>query len=132
MRIVKILFIAFFTTILLNGQEPGQWRYTNNFRVGSDHLFTEVGLHVAGNWYFADKFEDAGLKWWQADLITFSLGTLWEVKDGWLPRESYPIIGGYGFCPWDLAANACSIVVNRSIKEALKAINLRLFSKAEN
>lgn len=127
MKIQKTLFTFLLMLIIINGQEVGKWRYNEDFRVGSDHMITEISLHFAGNWYIADKLEDANVEWWEADLITFSMGCLWEVKDAYLPREKYPIIGGYGFCPYDIAANAGAIVVNRLVKAGLKRVNIKLF-----
>lgn len=119
MKIIKLLIILIVITVSTYSQVVGKWRHTNNFKVThGDYVIVEAGLHYISNTYLVDQLEDAGVLWWKADLITFSLGCLWEVKDAYLPREKYTVMGGYGFCHWDIVVNVASLGINRLIDYA--------------
>lgn len=121
-----IAIITILTVLSINAyaQEIGQWRTTQNYTVSDnptgETIPTSYTLSILSNYYSVKKLQDAGMSWWQADLTTFSLGVLWEVKDGFVPLEKVPVIGGNGFSTTDLAVNASVIVANRILNFTLK------------
>ena len=74
---------------------------------------------------------------WQSDLSAFTLGLLWEVKDGYIPCEKHSVLGSDGFSTTDLKVNAGTIIINRLVKFSLtktiqfvkKHSNVRLANK---
>jgi len=130
-----IFFIGFLFLFISMGmsQEIGIFRTTKDFTMRNHEIYYEdaVGMHILGNYFFANKFDDVGLKWWQSDLATFSLGVLWEVKDGYIPVEQVPVIGGNGFSYSDLYVNAGIIITNRIFKFGINTIK-KSFSKQHN
>jgi hypothetical protein len=123
MKKFYILMIILIPAVVFS-QEIGEWRTTKDFTVG-DRITSypdAYALHSVANLYITKKFEDFGVKWWKADLITFSLGVLWEVKDGYVPVEEVPIFGGDGFSSTDIAVNTMVLAANRVIRFGIKKI----------
>ena len=122
-----IIVILITVTVLIsksNAQEMGKWRNTKNFTVheGVLHQPDAYTLHGIANFYAVKKFEDFGMKWWQADLTTFTLGVAWEVKDALIPLEKVAVFGGDGFSRSDIAVNAGVIIANRFLKLTLNSV----------
>jgi len=115
-----ILITIFLLPLTLFGQEMWEWRTTDNFTI-TDRLAyypDAYVLHTVANIYFVKKFQDYGMNWLQADLTTFGIGVLWEVKDGFIPLEKVDYVGGDGFSTTDVAVNSMVIIGNRLIKTA--------------
>ena len=116
--IITLLVLIPFT---LFGQKMWEWRTTDNFTIGDRLAYYPDAyvLHTVANIYFVKKFQNYGMNWWQADLTTFGIGVLWEVKDGFIPHENVNYIGGDGFSTADIAVNSIIIVGNRLVRTAL-------------
>jgi len=134
-QIIAIITILIAITSLLSAQDIGQWRMTTNFTVSDnptgETLPTAYLLSVLSNYYGVKKFQEAGMSWWKADLTTFSLGLLWEVKDGLVPENKVPIFGGNGFSTTDLTVNASVIITNRILDFATRKL-VRYVSNKRN
>lgn len=124
--IIVAITILVAITVQSNAQELGTWRMTDNYTVADtptgETIPTSYVLSVLSNYYGVKKLQDAGMSWWQADLTTFSLGVLWEVKDGFVPMEQVPVFGGNGFSTTDLKVNATVIVANRLLDFASRKV----------
>jgi len=79
-------------------------------------------LHLVGSAYLANSLGSIGLKWYQADLLTFGLGISYEVKDGFVPYEKYGVLGGEGFSKNDVLCDLTGVVVNRLFQIGLKKL----------
>ena len=119
----RFLIIILFLTLPLTlfGQKMWEWRTTEDFTIGDRIAYYPDAyvLHTIANIYFVKKFQDYGMNWWQADLTTFGIGIIWEVKDGFIPNEEVDYIGGDGFSTTDIAVNSIVIVGNRILKIAI-------------
>ena len=113
-----IIILLFLLPLTIFGQEMWEWRTTDNFTIKDRLAYYPDAyvLHTVANIYFVKKFQDYGMNWWQADLTTFGLGVLWEVKDGFIPHEKVDYIGGDGFSTTDIAVNSIILVGNRLLK----------------
>lgn len=87
-----------------------------------DQNIDASALHLVGSAYLSSTLEDCGLKWYQADLISFGLGLTWEFKDGLMPYEKHGWIGGEGFSKNDLFCDLTGIVTNRLFHVVLRKI----------
>ncbi|MBN2280571.1 MAG: hypothetical protein JXQ65_08325 [Candidatus Marinimicrobia bacterium] len=114
-----LIFILIFPLTLV-GQELWKWRTTDDFTIGDRIAYYPDAyvLHTVANIYMVKKFQDYGMNWWQADLTTFGIGVLWEVKDGFIPYEKVDYLGGDGFSTTDIAVNSIIIVGNRLVRTA--------------
>jgi hypothetical protein len=79
-------------------------------------------LHAIGSMALSNKFEDMKMKWWQADLLTLSIGAAWELKDAIMPYEHFGIIGGEGFSRNDLLCDFYGVLANRAWKLIIKRL----------
>lgn len=124
MKIKKLIIaiITILTLISMNSyaQEMGQWRWSQSKFEVSPEANT---LHMLGSGFLADFMETkVGLKWWQADLTVITLGTLWEVKDGFVPYEKIGFWGAEGFSMMDLKLDIAGVVLNRVASYGIKKL----------
>lgn len=130
----RIFSVLLLLSMLLPAQDLWEWRTTDNFTIKDriEYYPDAYVLHTVANIYFIKKFQDFGMTWWESDLTTFSLGIIWEVKDGFIPHEKVKYIGGDGFSATDIAVNTIVIAGNRLIKTTWKyffpkySINLQI------
>ena len=78
--------------------------------------------HFVGSSVIAYNLEKQGMKWWEADLLTLSMGLSWEIKDGLVKDDYYGGIGGEGFSHKDLIADIAGVLVNRALTYTINKI----------
>jgi len=118
---LAIIILLFFSNNLFSQQHISlnKWEW-------SDKPFWQSPAanmgHFVGSSVIAYNLEKQGMKWWEADLLTFTMGLSWEIKDGLVKDDYYGGIGGEGFSYKDLIADVSGILVNRAITYAINKI----------
>lgn len=116
-----ILLIACFSIISLRAEiiTLDSWRWSRQ----KFEIMPAANLgHAVSSALLAHSIEKAGLKWWQADLLSFGIGMTWEIKDAYVWYEHNGLIGGEGFSKMDLISDASGIVINRMLTFAINRI----------
>ena len=108
MIILFFLFAAFAANACY-GQELFQWRWSHDPVMKNPDA---SGLHLIGSAYLAGTMDNTS-QWWKSDLTIFTVGLLWEVKDGLLPWEKVGVLGGEGFSVNDLKMDISGLVIHR-------------------
>ncbi len=133
----KIKIIIFFGMVIsfillsvnnLRGEEL-QWRVSNSkFNVSPE---ANTG-HLVGCALLSDFFDKQGFKWWQSDLMTLSLGVLWEVKDGYVYYKDVGFLGGEGFSMMDVKLDIAGILLNRTASICIKHYRKKKIERARD
>jgi hypothetical protein len=121
----KIAFIILLSVLSSFAQNTYTVKVPGGFRFSFQPINADWGnssYHAVGSYALCSTFDQLGMKWWKGDLITFSLGVLFEVKDGYMPYEKYGWAGGEGFSKKDLLCNATGILTHRVFSALVKTV----------
>ena len=106
---MKRLLLILITMTSLFSQDYLEWRWSDQ---PINQMPDASALHAVGSGYMGHLFSYT-MPWYDADLLSLSIGVLWEIKDGLLPWERIGVLGGEGFSTNDLIMDATGIAVNR-------------------
>ena len=95
MKTLIVLLLLLILQIPAYGQDWFKWRTTDTPWTSDDKIVHAAWGYVNCNWF--DK--SMALHW--AILLNAAIQWGWEVKDGFIPHEKLPWLGGDGFDPKD-------------------------------